>query len=78
MGVIEPEQLPTQLARALLALQIVAIAHAETTARSFVSDVWQGQRVRHDTVAPDQGATAFVRIGFDAVRANRLGHSGLK
>ena len=49
------------------------IAHAETAARTFVGDVRQRHRRRHLAVAADQRTAALVRIGFDAVRADRVG-----
>jgi hypothetical protein len=78
MRVIEPEQISTQFTPALFALQVIAIADAETSARPFFSDVRQSQGVRHHTIAADERATALVRIRLRTVRSNGLGHSGLK
>src|SRR6185295_16260854 len=72
MRVVEPEQLGAQLGGPPLGFAVVGRAHEKAAPRPLLRRI----RERHDrgdlAVTAEERPTAFVGIGFLAVRANRL------
>src|SRR6185503_3670595 len=59
-------------ARTLLGLPVVVRPHQETSARPFFGRVRQGVRRGHNAVTTDECSAAFIRIGFHAMRTDRI------
>src|SRR5688500_12341979 len=73
--VVEPEQLSTQFRRPLLSEPVIRWPDQEPPPRPFFGSVRQRHRRGDAAVRANQGAAAFVRVGFLAVHANRLVHT---
>ena len=78
MRMVEPEELGAKFRRASFRRNVVLRTNKKTPPRPLVGRIRERQRRRDHTVAPIQGAAAFVRIRLGAVRTNRMLNTWLK
>ena len=76
--VVKPEQVGAQIRGATLRLTVVQRPHEEPAARTFVRGVGEREGREDLALTAEQGATALVGIGFDAVPTDGVGHAGVE
>jgi hypothetical protein len=72
MRMIEPEQIALHSRRVGFGLLVIRRPYQKSAPRALFRRVRQGRHVPYDTVAANQRAAAFVRIGLYSVPPNRL------